>query len=76
MLLCMMDSLLSPITLGFKVLDVSRTLGKIEIVYSENLQVITDTLFIEDLPYNAPSNQLFRASEENEKPDKHGLLHG
>ena len=52
---------------GFLLSPITRTLGKIEIVYSENLQVIPDTLFIEVLPYNAPSNQLFRASEKIEK---------
>lgn len=62
-----MASLFKPLTLRVKVLGVSRLFGSIENIHGEDLQVIPDTLFTEDLHYHAQSGQLFGASEGDEK---------
>jgi hypothetical protein len=66
-LIAIMASLFSPITLRVKVLGVGRLFGSIQNIHGEDLHVISDTLFTEDLHYHSPSGLLFGASEGDEK---------
>jgi hypothetical protein len=66
-LIVAMAALFSPLTLRIKVLGVSRLFGHIKNIHGQDLEVIPQTLFTEDLHYHAPSGQLFGASESYEK---------
>lgn len=53
-----------PITLRVEVLGLTRPLNKIQNVHGEDLRMIPDTLYCEDLHYHEHSHLLFGASEE------------
>ena len=57
--------LYNPIALRVKVLGVSRGFGTIANIHGEELRVIPDTLYCEDLHHHLPSGLLFGASEDN-----------
>ena len=57
--------LYNPIALRVKVLGISRGFGTIENIHGEDLRVIPDTLYCEDLHHHIPSGLLFGASEDN-----------
>ncbi|MCJ1401531.1 hypothetical protein MMC11_004746 [Xylographa trunciseda] len=57
--------LYNPITLRIQVLGISRSFGTIENIHGEDLRVIPDTLYCEDLHHHLPSGLLFGASEDN-----------
>ncbi|MCJ1431034.1 hypothetical protein MMC27_000384 [Xylographa pallens] len=57
--------LYNPIALRVKVLGISRGYSTIQNVHGEELRVIPDTLYCEDLHHHLPSGLLFGASEDN-----------
>jgi hypothetical protein len=58
-------ALYRPLALRIKVLGISRSFSPIEKIHGEDLHVISDTWYCEDLHYHQQSNLLFAASEEN-----------
>lgn len=54
-----------PVRLRVQVLGVSRPLDKIQNIHGQDLGIIPDSLYCEDLHHHIPSNLLFAASEEN-----------
>lgn len=53
-----------PVTLRVEVLGLNRPASAIQNVHGEDFQLISDTLYCEDLHHHLPSGLLFSASEE------------
>lgn len=55
----------NPLTLRMEVLGLRRPQSSIANIHGEDLRVIPNTHYCEDLHYHSPSNLLFAASEPN-----------
>ena len=56
--------LYKPVTLSLEVVGLTRPLHKIQNVHGEDVRLIPDTSYCEDLHHHSHSNLLFGASEE------------
>ena len=55
--------LYEPITRRMEVFGINRPLHKIHNIHGEDLKIIPDTIYCEDLHYHEPSGLLFGAAE-------------
>lgn len=56
--------LYKPLAHRVEVLGISKPLDKIQNIHGEEFQVVSDTLYTEDMHHHIPSGLLFGASEE------------
>jgi hypothetical protein len=66
-LILLIAMLWGPFAVRVEVLGISRSFHPIRNIHGEDVHVISNTLYCEDLHYHRPSNLLFTACESNDQ---------